>query len=82
MIYGRRVSSSWYSERWKCLWQALSTQRRGVTLLGQSINKKCVENTVTSLLFPETSEVSHSYYIRTLYIQDLRFRLSPVNLEM
>ena len=39
-------------------------------------HKKCVEN--TSLLFPETSEVSHSYYIRTLYIQDLRFRLSPV----
>ena len=41
-------------------------------------HKKCVENTVTSLLFPETSEVSHSYYI----IRTYKFRLSPVNLEM
>ena len=38
-------------------------------------HKKCVQY-ITSLLFPETSEVSHRY------IQDLRFRLSPVNLEM
>ena len=79
MIYGRRVSSSWYSERWKCLLQALSTQRRGVTLLGQSIKpdiKSVCSIYITSLLFPETSEVSHRY------IQDLRFRLLPVNLEM